>query len=88
MKKKFLNGVEVMDTELRENVPVKQVKRETQEFVNAMDGARKRMAREVAEKEKVKSAIGGRPKLSGSNLAPKAPFRSPAPSAPAKYKMK
>lgn len=88
MKKKFLNGVEVMDTELRQNVPVKQVKKETQEFVNAMDGARKRMEREVAEKEKVKSAIGGRPTLGGSNLSPKAPFRSPAPNAPAKSKMK
>jgi hypothetical protein len=99
MKKKFINGVEVMDTELRQNVPVKQVKKETQEFVNAMDGARKRMEREVAEKEKVKPAIGG-PKLSGNNLAPNLPQSkmygpSKAPKnyglinkAPAKSKMK
>jgi regulator of protease activity HflC (stomatin/prohibitin superfamily) len=62
MKKKFINGVEVMDTELRKNVPVKQVKKETQEFVSAMDDARKKMEREKAEKEKVKLS---QPKMYG-----------------------
>jgi hypothetical protein len=50
MKKKFINGVEVMDTELRKNVPVKQVQKETQEFVNAMESSRKMTENEIANK--------------------------------------
>ncbi len=44
--------VEVMDTELRTNVPVKQVKKETQDFVDAMEAARKKTEAEVARKNK------------------------------------
>lgn len=44
--------VETMDTELRSNVPVKQVKKETQDFVNAMEDARKKTALEIANKAK------------------------------------
>lgn len=44
--------VEVMDTELRTNVPVKQVKKETQSFVDAMEDARKKTEAEVANKSK------------------------------------
>jgi hypothetical protein len=44
--------VEVMDTELRTNVPVKQVKKETQSFVDAMEDARKKTEAEVAKKNK------------------------------------
>ena len=44
--------VEVMDTELRTNVPVKQVKKETQSFVDAMEYARKKTEAEVAKKNK------------------------------------
>jgi hypothetical protein len=44
--------VEVMDTELRTNVPVKQVKKETQSFVDAMEDARKKTAAEIANKRK------------------------------------
>ena len=40
MKKKFVKGVEVMDTELRSNVPVKQVQKEDREFVKYMEAAR------------------------------------------------
>ena len=52
MKKKYLNGVEVMDTELRENVPVSQVRKEGAEFVRAMDKSRIMSERLKAEKEK------------------------------------
>lgn len=52
MKKKYLNGVEVMDTELRENVPVSQVKKEGAEFVRAMDKSRIMSEKLNAEKEK------------------------------------
>ena len=44
--------VEVMDTELRTNVPVKQVKKETQSFVDAMEDARKKTEAEVVNKSK------------------------------------
>lgn len=54
MKKKYVKGVEVMDTELRSNVPVKQVKKETQDFVNAMEDARMKTAKEVANKPVIK----------------------------------
>lgn len=47
MKKK----VAVMDTELRKNVPVDQVKKEDQDFVNAMEDARKKTAAEIAKKK-------------------------------------
>lgn len=40
MKKKYVKGVEVMDTELRSNVPVSQVKKEDKEFVKYMEAAR------------------------------------------------
>ena len=50
-KKKYVNGVEVMDTELRSNVPVSQVRKEDQEFVNAMEYARKKTAAEIAKKK-------------------------------------
>ena len=54
MKKKYLNGVEVMDTELRKNVPVKQVQKETQDFVNAMEKSRKMTESQMASKDKSK----------------------------------
>jgi hypothetical protein len=47
--------VEVMDTELRTNVPVKQVQREDKEFINAMEDARKKTALEIAKKNIKKS---------------------------------
>ena len=56
MKKKYLNGVEVMDTELRENVPVSQVRKEGAEFVRAMDKSRIMSEKLNAEKEKAKTA--------------------------------
>ena len=52
MKKKYVKGVEVMDTELRRNVPVKQVQKEDQDFVNAMEDARIKTAKEIAAKDK------------------------------------
>jgi len=48
MKKK----VKTMDTELRSNVPVSQVKKEDQDFVDAMEDARKKTAAEIAKKPK------------------------------------
>jgi hypothetical protein len=48
MKKK----VKTMDTELRKNVPVSQVKKEDQDFVDAMEDARKKTAAEIAKKPK------------------------------------
>ena len=47
MKKK----VKTMDTELRSNVPVSQVKKEDQDFVDAMEDARKKTAIEIAKKK-------------------------------------
>jgi len=47
MKKK----VKTMDTELRSNVPVKQVQKEDQDFVDAMEDARKKTAIEIAKKK-------------------------------------
>jgi hypothetical protein len=61
MKKKFINGVEVMDTELRKNVPVSQVRKEDAEFGRAMEKARVRNERDKAEKEKIKAAFEARP---------------------------
>jgi len=40
MKKKYVKGVEVMDTELRSNVPVSKLKKEDKEFVKYMEAAR------------------------------------------------
>lgn len=51
MKKKYVKGVEVMDTELRKNVPVSQVRKEDDAFVNAMEDARKKTAAEIAKKK-------------------------------------
>jgi hypothetical protein len=48
MKKKV-----TMDTELRNNVPVSQVKKEDQDFIDAMEDARKKTAAEIAKKPKV-----------------------------------
>jgi len=48
MKKKV-----TMDTELRSNVPVSQVKKEDQDFIDAMEDARKKTAAEIAKKPKV-----------------------------------
>ena len=49
-KKKYVKGVEVMDTELRSNVPVKQVQKEDQDFINAMTTAKKMDAEEIKAK--------------------------------------
>lgn len=57
MKKKYVKGVEVMDTELRSNVPVKQVKKESQDFADAMEKARKMTALEIAAKDKPKIKV-------------------------------
>ena len=57
MKKKYVKGVEVMDTELRSNVPVKQVKKESQDFADAMEKARKMTASEIAAKDKPKIKV-------------------------------
>ena len=57
MKKKYVKGVEVMDTELRSNVPVKQVQKEDQDFVNAMEDARIKTAKEIAAKDKPKIKV-------------------------------
>lgn len=40
MKKKYVKGVEVMDTELRSNVPVSKARKEDKEFVKYMEAAR------------------------------------------------
>jgi len=47
MKKKYVKGVEVMDTELRKNVPVSQVKKEDAEFVKAMVYAKRKQMEEI-----------------------------------------
>lgn len=47
MKKKYVNGVEVMDTELRTNVPVAQVEKENAEFVKAMVYAKRKQMEEI-----------------------------------------
>jgi regulator of protease activity HflC (stomatin/prohibitin superfamily) len=69
MKKKYLNGVEVMDTELRKNVPVSQVRKEDAEFTKAMEHARVRNEREKAEKEKEMKARANKAPLKPSAIA-------------------
>ena len=53
MKKK----VKTMDTELRSNVPVSQVKKEDQDFVDAMEDARKKTAAEIAKKKTIEIKV-------------------------------
>lgn len=57
MKKKYVKGVEVMDTELRKDVPVSQVKKEDAEFVKYMEDARVKTAKEIADREKAKPKL-------------------------------
>ena len=52
MKKKYVKGVEVMDTELRKNVPVSQVRKEDDAFVKAMVDAKRKDMEELAKKNK------------------------------------
>ena len=53
MKKKYVKGVEVMDTELRSNVPVSQVRKEDDAFVKAMSDAKRKDMEELAKKNKM-----------------------------------
>jgi len=53
MKKKYVKGVEVMDTELRSNVPVSQVRKEDAAFVKAMSDAKRMDMEELAKKNKM-----------------------------------
>lgn len=68
MKKKYLNGVEVMDTELRKNVPVSQVRKEDAEFGRAMEHARLRNERDMAEKERQMKARASKAPLKPSEI--------------------
>jgi len=55
-KKKLasMKKVVTMDTELKKNVPVSQVKKADQDFVNAMILAKKKDAEEIAKKKSLK----------------------------------
>lgn len=68
MKKKYVNGVEVMDTELRKNVPVSKVRKEDAEFVRAMDKARINNEKQKAEKERLKSPSKPLPKSNAMGM--------------------
>ena len=52
-KMKYVKGVEVMDTELRSNVPVSQVRKEYAAFVKAMSDAKRMDMEELAKKNKM-----------------------------------
>ena len=69
MKKKYLNGVEVMDTELRKNVPVSQVRKEDAEFGRAMEKARVLSEKLNAENEKAMKAKANKAPLKPSAVA-------------------
>ena len=69
MKKKYLNGVEVMDTELRKNVPVSQVRKEDAEFGRAMEKARVLSEKLNAENEKAMKAKANKAPLKPSGVA-------------------
>ena len=51
MKKKYVKGVEVMDTELRSNVPVSKLKKDDKDFANAMQDAKNKTLAEAAKKK-------------------------------------
>ena len=56
-KLKTMKKVAVMDTELRKNVPVSQVKKEDQDFVDAMEDARKKTAAEISNKKTIEIKV-------------------------------
>lgn len=60
MKKKYINGVEVMDTELRENVPVSKVLREARELSNIMEENDRKTKLEIAANQKIRAMKAGK----------------------------